>query len=256
MDRIAVGNFLSELRNEKDITQEQLAEHLNVSSKTISKWECGNSMPDLETLVKLAEFYDVSLYELINGKKVKNIFISKKDLRKVINKNSLTKIMITKISSLILAMAILILMAVCTVYAFNNYDKFRIYEMISADNEFYIDGMLVKNRGNYYLAISKIDYDYAKTEKEFLDDKTKQIKYYIAMDDKFLGDIKFKNFDNFTTIRDALPLVRFYVSNKPIKSDMNKFDLCIQYKNNKGENITKTFKIILVKKHSNDKVIY
>ena len=55
MDQIKFGKFISSLRNEQHLTQEQLAEKLHVGSKTISKWECGNTIPDFETLISISQ---------------------------------------------------------------------------------------------------------------------------------------------------------------------------------------------------------
>lgn len=65
MDQIKIGAFLKALRKTKELTQEQLAEKLNVSNRTVSRWETGRSMPDIGMLVVLAEFYDVSIPEII-----------------------------------------------------------------------------------------------------------------------------------------------------------------------------------------------
>ena len=69
MDQKRIGSFLRELRTEKSLTQEQLAEKLNVSGRTVSRWENGNNMPDLSIIVELAEFYDVDIRELLNGER-------------------------------------------------------------------------------------------------------------------------------------------------------------------------------------------
>lgn len=69
MDQIKIGRFLKGLRNEKRLTQEQLAEQLNVSGRTISRWETGSNMPDIGMLVELAEFFDVSISEIIDGER-------------------------------------------------------------------------------------------------------------------------------------------------------------------------------------------
>ena len=61
MDQIKIGAFLKTLRKEKNLTQEQLAEHMGVSGRTVSRWETGNNMPDISLLVEIAEFYDVSI---------------------------------------------------------------------------------------------------------------------------------------------------------------------------------------------------
>jgi transcriptional regulator with XRE-family HTH domain len=69
MDQIKVGAFLKDLRKEKGITQEQLAEELGVSGRTISRWETGKNMPDICLLVEIAEFFDVSIPEIIKGER-------------------------------------------------------------------------------------------------------------------------------------------------------------------------------------------
>ena len=69
MDQKKIGSFLKELRKEKDITQEQLAEKINVSGRTVSRWETGSNMPDISLLAELAEFYDVSIPEIIDGER-------------------------------------------------------------------------------------------------------------------------------------------------------------------------------------------
>lgn len=69
MDQKKVGQFLKTLRKEKNITQEVLAETLNVSSRTVSRWETGSNMPDISLLVGLSEFYQVSIPEIIDGER-------------------------------------------------------------------------------------------------------------------------------------------------------------------------------------------
>ena len=69
MDQQKIGAFLKELRKAKNLTQEQLAEELNVSGRTVSRWETGSNMPDLSILVELADYYDVDIREIINGER-------------------------------------------------------------------------------------------------------------------------------------------------------------------------------------------
>ena len=70
MDTVKIGKFLAELRHEKELTQEQLAERLGTSNRTISRWENGNYMPPVEMLAELSEFYGVSINEIISGKRL------------------------------------------------------------------------------------------------------------------------------------------------------------------------------------------
>ena len=57
MDQIKIGSFLKELRSGKGLTQEQLAEKLNVSRRSVSRWETGSNLPDLDLLIEMADFY-------------------------------------------------------------------------------------------------------------------------------------------------------------------------------------------------------
>lgn len=71
MDQIKTGNFLVSLRKEKNITQQQLADILQVSVKAVSKWECGEGYPSLQSLKYLSDFYGVTVDEIINGERNK-----------------------------------------------------------------------------------------------------------------------------------------------------------------------------------------
>ena len=70
MDTIKIGKFIAEKRKEKKLTQEGLAEKLGVTSKTISRWENGNYMPDISLLKPLSEELDVTLNDLLSGEEV------------------------------------------------------------------------------------------------------------------------------------------------------------------------------------------
>lgn len=70
MDQEKVGKFINELRKERNMTQEELAEKMGVTSKSISRWENGKTMPDISMLSPLAEFLGISVQELLNGRKM------------------------------------------------------------------------------------------------------------------------------------------------------------------------------------------
>lgn len=69
MDQKKSGSFLRELRKEKQLTQEQLAERFGVTSRSVSRWETDSNMPDLSILVELADFYDVDIRDIIDGER-------------------------------------------------------------------------------------------------------------------------------------------------------------------------------------------
>ena len=69
MNQKKIGLLLKELRKEKNLTQEQLAEQFNISSRSVSRWETGTNLPDLSILVELADFYDIDIREIIDGER-------------------------------------------------------------------------------------------------------------------------------------------------------------------------------------------
>lgn len=85
MDQQKTGEFLKQLRRDKNMTQEQLAEQFGVSTRTVSRWETGSNMPDVQMLIELADFYDVDVREIMDGeRKSENMDNETKDtLKKV-----------------------------------------------------------------------------------------------------------------------------------------------------------------------------
>ena len=70
MDATKCGAFIAKLRNEREMTQKDLSEVLNVSDKAISRWETGKGYPDVSSLMALSEFFSVSVNELLSGKRI------------------------------------------------------------------------------------------------------------------------------------------------------------------------------------------
>lgn len=70
MDQVKIGRFIAAMRKEKNLTQRQLADHLEISDKTVSKWECGNGLPEVGTMLPLCEALGISVNELLTGERV------------------------------------------------------------------------------------------------------------------------------------------------------------------------------------------
>ena len=64
-----IGNMLQALRKEKGLTQQELGEKLGVARRTVSRWETGSNMPDLDVLVELSDFYEVDIREILSGER-------------------------------------------------------------------------------------------------------------------------------------------------------------------------------------------
>lgn len=69
MDQQKMGTYLKELRKAKGITQEQLADKFYVSRRTVSRWETGANMPEIEIMIELADYYEVDLKDLLKGER-------------------------------------------------------------------------------------------------------------------------------------------------------------------------------------------
>lgn len=69
MDQKKIGSFLKELRKERNLTQEVFAEIMRVSNRTVSRWETGTNLPDLDLLVEIADYYDLDIRELMDGER-------------------------------------------------------------------------------------------------------------------------------------------------------------------------------------------
>ena len=64
-ERMLLGERLKETRQSKGVSQSTVAEHLNISRQSISKWENNSSYPDLDNLVRLSEYYEISIDDLL-----------------------------------------------------------------------------------------------------------------------------------------------------------------------------------------------
>lgn len=70
MDQVKIGRFIAELRRSNGLTQEALGEKIGVTNKTVSRWENGNDMPDIEMLQLLSKEFKVSIHELLSGERI------------------------------------------------------------------------------------------------------------------------------------------------------------------------------------------
>ena len=113
MDQEKIGRFLSELRKEQGLTQQQLADVIGVSNKTISKWECCKGMPELSTIPPLCKMLRINVNELLSGERLPEDGYSKKaeenmmnliqetEITKKQNRNSMSVIFVTVITVLL-----------------------------------------------------------------------------------------------------------------------------------------------------------
>ena len=70
MNQMEIGKFIAELRKEKNMTQQELANKLNITDRAISHWENGRSMPDAGIMLELCKALDINVNELLSAKKI------------------------------------------------------------------------------------------------------------------------------------------------------------------------------------------
>ena len=70
MDQVKIGRFIAEMRKQQNLTQREFADILNISDKTVSKWECGNGMPELSLMLPICKIFQINLNELFSGEKL------------------------------------------------------------------------------------------------------------------------------------------------------------------------------------------
>ena len=84
MNQENIGKFISELRNEKNMTQQQLVDKLSVTDRAISNWENGRRLPDISLMKELCSIFGITIDELIYCKKIK-----KEDIDNILEKNAI-----------------------------------------------------------------------------------------------------------------------------------------------------------------------
>ena len=77
MNQEKTGKFIAKKRKEKSLTQQELADILGISNKTISKWECGNGLPEVSLMMPLCEVLGISVNELLSGEELDNTYVEK-----------------------------------------------------------------------------------------------------------------------------------------------------------------------------------
>ena len=70
MNQVKTGQFIKTMRKEKNFTQREIAERLNISEKTVSKWETGNGLPEVSLMLPLCELLEISVNELLSGERL------------------------------------------------------------------------------------------------------------------------------------------------------------------------------------------
>ena len=143
-----ISNIIKQKRNLNKLSQKELAEKLNVSEKTISRWELGKSCPKQENIDKMSEIFNVSMEKLMN-KKFNN--------------------------KVILSVIVIFIVFSCIVFL-NQKNKAKEYYIESGSKDFKVVGELVLNGENSYLKIDSIK---VLNKEKYQDEFVYDYSYYI-----------------------------------------------------------------------------
>ena len=125
MNQEKIGKFITTCRKEKNLTQEELAEKLNVSNKSVSRWENGKNMPDYSVLNDLCNILDININELLSGEKdnketIENLDMILKEYYKMKKQKERLKVLVI-VGTVVLSQILLIVFTVLVLnYEYDN----------------------------------------------------------------------------------------------------------------------------------------
>ena len=167
MDIEKIGQFIKELRKEKNISQNELSEEIHVTRQAISAWENGKAVPDSDVLLILSSYFNVSINEILLGKRL----TSDEDLENLTlqliddhNKK------IRKIKKLIISLSTTIILSLVIFlgyYFLNNYNSIKVYKVGGKENIFMThNGIFVTTKNKVYLRLGKITQQNLEEDKD------------------------------------------------------------------------------------------
>ena len=261
MDPIKVGNFIASLRKEKNITQEELAERINVSSKTVSKWEVGVNVPDTNCLYKLSKEFNVPTQDILNGGEIKNESENNDSIKNGINfYNRLFKRKVTKIVVLVI-IGIISLFSI--LYTISNYNRVQVYDITSNDENFNVSGYIVYNSNESIFFIDGIEFLSSEIGTNF-ESKLVYLDCIVKTDSNiqyYQGGIDISQMNYYQDFNKALNNIKlsFVINNSQDsinKRSLNQFILHIKLYQENGNMLEYNVKLNMEKHFSNTKIVY
>lgn len=153
MNQEKIGKFISKLRKENNLTQEDLANKLNTTSKSVSRWENGRTLPDISLMLPLCQILGITVDELINAQKRKN----QDNIDKVIIETLQVSEKRKKIIKLIFVTGVIILLLGFFLFILLKYPKIDIYNinLIASKNKDINEKLTITNEQNkiYFVGV-------------------------------------------------------------------------------------------------------
>ena len=239
------GNIISKLRNERNLTQKELANILHISDKAISRWETGSNYPDLPMLYKISNYFKIPFHDLLKARledeDIKDDSVQKLlseiDDMKYNHKRKMRKL-------LFFSICIIIFLIVAMLFI-NTYNRFRVYNVNLSGDEFYsINGIYVETRIKDTLNLNRIrlknvnvtDTDIVSVDLYYVEND----KEYIIQNYSSLDNINFSNYQSYIKMDDLSKYIdNLYIRVKIIDSKNNtkeytaKLEFALNFSNNK-----------------------
>ena len=156
MNQQKIGDFLTDLRKQRKLTQQEVADKLFVSREAVSKWERGLCLPDYQSMLLLCKLYNISTNELFIGEfenEENRELLNEAPIKEMINLKNKNKVVIHKFIFLI----IILLLSFFIYYFVNNYKSIKVYVIAGQGNYFDISqGMLITSPSKTYIQLGEI----------------------------------------------------------------------------------------------------
>ena len=244
MNMQKIGKFILQLRQEKNLSQSDLANLIPVTRQAVSRWEKGQSIPDSSTLLIISKIFDVSINELLNGERFKKE--EPKKLEKIaldmIDKNNSQSKKFKRVLLFMVLIILLLSFSFLAYYFINSYNSITVYKIEGENKNFTMqNGIFISTNQKTYFRLGKLIYN------NNIEVKNVRLYYKNGNKEKTI----FKDSDADILITDYYGYNEFFPY-EDINSIVKKLYLEINYNNNKVE----ILKLKVKKDFANDIFFY
>mgnify|MGYP001851842308 FL=1 len=227
MNMQKIGKFILQLRQEKNLSQSDLANLIPVTRQAVSRWEKGQSIPDSSTLLIISKIFDVSINELLNGERFKKE--EPKKLEKIaldmIDKNNSQSKKFKRVLLFMVLIILLLSFSFLAYYFINSYNSITVYKIEGENKNFTMqNGIFISTKQKTYFRLGKLIYN------NNIEVKNVRLYYKNGNKEKTI----FKDSDADILITDYYGYNEFFPY-EDINSIVKKLYLEINYNNNKVE---------------------
>lgn len=203
MNQEKVGKLIAKMRKQKDLTQRQLGEMVGVGFRAVSKWERGQTMPDISIINELSEVLGITSDELLKGElisKEDKLELSTTDIDSNLNKKSNKR----KILLLLIPILLIVFIVVILIIK-NNNQKVEEYTIKSLEpNEYLVEGAIKVEGSDLIIKLDKIEFQ----DYNFLKIVIKDYQYSVSLDEKFVLGVGTTN--EYKNLEDNISIDEFF----------------------------------------------